>query len=191
MKTYLVKNIMVPLAEYTTIAEDARLSEAVVMLQRAKRHSASERSMHRAILVLDKNQNVVGKLSQLDLILGLEEGYRRIGDLKKVSHSGYDPKFIRSMIEKNRMWEKPLDELCLKAGRIKVKDIMYSPSKGEYVDIAATLDIAIHQLGLGRHQSLLVTEKGRVVGIIRLSDIFEVVHEAVGQCNIQTDEEAA
>lgn len=191
MKSYLVKDIMVPLSEYSTIDEDATLSEAVEMLHQAKRHSESGRNAHLAILVLNKHRQVVGKLSQLDLILGLEEGYRHAGDLKKVSHFGYDPKFIRSLIDKNRMWQKPLDELCLKASRIKVKDIMYSPSKGEYVDVAATLDIAIHQLGVGRHQSLLVTEKGRVVGIIRLSDIFDVVHEGIRQCNIPASRAAS
>ena len=108
MKTYLVKDTMVPLSEYTTIDEDATLSEAVVLLKQAKRFAECERNMHRAILVLDKGQNVVGKLSQLDLILGLEKGYRRIGDMRKVSYFGYDPTYIRSIIEANRIWEKPL-----------------------------------------------------------------------------------
>jgi CBS-domain-containing membrane protein len=148
-------------------------------------------NIHRSLTVLDKKGNVVGKLSQLDLILGLEEGYRRIGDMKKVAHHGYYPKFIRDIIEKNEMWEKPLDEICAKAGRIKVKDIMYTPSRGEYTDADATLDVAIHQLGMGPHHSLLVTEGGKVVGILRLGDIFDTVNEVIRQCNHEPNDAAA
>ena len=191
MKTFKVKDIMVPLAEYSTIEEETSLHDAAVMLQDIKRRLMVEPNIHRSLLVVDKESNVVGKLSQLDLIMGLEEGYRRIGDMRKLAHFGYYPKFIRAIIEKNRMWEKPLDEICRKAGRIRVKDIMYTPSKGEYTDADATLDIAIHQLGMGPHHSLLVTKEGRVVGVLRLGDIFDTVHAAIQQCDRQPGQAAA
>ena len=136
-------------------------------------------------MVTGDDGRVVGKLSQHDLILGLEDGYRKIGDLRGVAHMGYDPKFIKAMIEKNRLWEKPLDEICHKAQRIRIKDIMYTPAEGEFVEEDASLDIAIHQLGMGRHHSLLVTSKGSIVGVLRLSDIFDVVHKAVSECRGQ------
>ena len=184
MKTYKVKDTMVPLSEYTTVNQNATLGEALLSLRDVKQSSEHDHNIHRSLLVLDNNGNVVGKLSQLDFILGLEEGYRKIGDLKRVTHSGYDPKFIKAMIEKNRMWEKPLDEICRKAIGIKVRDIMYAPTRGEYLDVATSLDVAIHQLGLGRHHALLVTEKDRVVGVLRLSDIFDVADKAIQQCQL-------
>jgi len=186
MKTYKVKDTMVPLSEYTTINQNATLGEAVICLKDLKQNSVHDHNIHRSLVVLDNNGKVVGKLSQLDLILGLEEGYRKIGDLKRVAHSGYDPKFIKAMIEKNRMWEKPLDEICRKAMGIKVRDIMYTPTRGEYLDAEVSLDVAIHQLGMGRHHALLVTEKGQVVGILRLSDIFDVVDKSIQKCNLST-----
>ncbi len=191
MKTYTVKDTMVPLSEYTTINQNATLREAVISLRKVKHSSVHDHNIHRNLVVLDNNGNVVGKLSQLDLILGLEEGYRKIGDLKRVTHFGYDPRFIKAMIEKNRMWEKPLDEICQKAVGIKVRDIMYTPTQGEYLDVEASLDVAIHQLGLGRHHALLVTESDRVLGILRLSDIFDVVDEAIQKCKLDRRSEAA
>jgi CBS domain-containing protein len=185
MRRLKVRDIMVPLSGYTTLQEDATLEDAVTTLKRVKHRYEEMRDGHRAILIVDENGRVVGKVSQLDLILGLEEGYRKIGDLKGVAHSGYNPKFIKSIIERNRLWEEPLAEICRKRRNIKVKDVMYTPTEGEYVRANESLDVAIHQLGMGRHQSLLVTEDDRIVGILRLTDIFDVVHEAVQECDMK------
>ena len=68
---------------------------------------------------------------------------------------------------------------CQKGSQIKVKDVMYTPAEGEYVQEDATLDEAIHQLVIGRHQSLLVTRESRVVGVLRLSDVFGAICSAI------------
>ena len=77
---------------------------------------------------------------------------------------------------------KPLDDICRRSANIKVKDIMYTPEEGEYVDEAASVDAAIHQLVSGRHQSLLVSRDADVVGILRLSDVFMEVCRAIKGC---------
>jgi predicted transcriptional regulator len=61
---------------------------------------------------------------------------------------------------------------------------MYTPTEGEYLDVNTSLDVAIHLLGMGRHQALLVTEKNQVVGILRLSDIFEVIDKSIQKCRL-------
>jgi hypothetical protein len=106
-----VKDIMVPLNEYATVNEEATLYEALLALEDAQQRFAQDRYKHRAILVLDKNRDIVGKLSQLDVIRGLEAGYTKIGDLKGVSRSGFSPEFIKSLIEQYSLWQRPLDEI--------------------------------------------------------------------------------
>ena len=59
---------------------------------------------------------------------------------------------------------------------------MHQPTEGEHVDEDATVDEAIHQLVLGRHQSLLVMRKRHIVGILRLTDVFAVVFHAIKTC---------
>jgi predicted transcriptional regulator len=81
------------------------------------------------------------------------------------------------MIEDQGLWQKPLDNLCQRASRIKVKNVMYTPAEGEYVQEDATLDEGIHQLVIGHHQSLLVTRDSKVVGLLRISDVFAQVCE--------------
>jgi len=184
MKSILVKDLMVPLADYATVSEDATLFEAVMALEQAQERFDRSRDRHRAVLVLDKDGRVVGKISQLDVLRALEPRYAAMGDFKGSSRLGFSAEFIRSLIEKYSLWEKPLHDICRKASQIKVKTVMYSPTEGEYVEEDATLDKAIHQLVVGHHQSLLVTRGKEIVGIIRLTDVFREVCNMIKACEI-------
>ena len=55
----------------------------------------------------------------------------------------------------------------------KVKDCMSPTQSNECVLESETLEEAIHQLARGNHQSLLVTSGERIVGILRLIDVFQ------------------
>jgi CBS domain-containing protein len=184
MDAVKIKDIMVPLEEYATVPEDATLYEAVVALEEAQGRFERKKYEHRAVLVYDQHHDIVGKVSQLDLIIGLETGYRKMGDLKRVTHSGFSPEFIRSMMKKYELWQRPLDEICGKAFHIKVKDIMTTPTEGEVVDAERSLNEAIHLLVMGRHQSLLVLDKGMIAGILRLSDVFGEICRQIKTCRV-------
>jgi CBS domain-containing protein len=183
MQNRKVKELMVPLEEYATVSEESSLYEAVLALEQAQAKFRKDRYKHRAILVYDKNRNIVGKLSQLDVIKGLELGYKNL-DLSGVKHTGFSPEFIRSLIKTYDLWSKPLDEICRKAPSIKVKEVMHTPTEGEYVREDATLDEAIHQLVVGKHQSLLVTTGDKIVGILRLTDVFLEIGEVMKACRV-------
>ena len=185
MKTRMVRDLMVPLKEYATVNEEASLYAAVLALEEAQKTFHQNRYKHRAILVLDKSRRVVGKISQLDVLKGLEAGYKKMGDFKGISHTGFSTEFIKSMVDKYDLWKKPLEEICRRSPHIKVKDIMYTPTEGEYVPMDATLDQALHQLVVGHHQSLLVTKDGgEIVGILRLTDVFQEISEMIKLCNL-------
>lgn len=179
-----VKDIMVPLAEYATVSTEATLFEAVIALEEAQRNFGKDRYKHRAILVYDEKKKIVGKLSQLDVLRSLEAGYSRIGDIKAISHSGFSQDLIKSLMEKYDLWQTPLEDICRKGYQIKVKAIMYTPGQGEYVDQDASLNEAIHQLIMGHHQSLLVTAGKDIVGILRLTDVFSQVTDAMKSCKV-------
>jgi CBS domain-containing protein len=185
MKSKTVKQLMVPLEEYATVSEDATLYEAIIALEKAQREFDQEKYRHRAILVFDKRKRIVGKVSQMDVIRSLEPKYSEIGDIGKLSRAGFSPSFLRSMLEQYSLWDEPIDEICNKASRMRVKDVMYRPTEGEYIQEDASLGEAIHQLVMGHHQSLLVVgAKGRIVGILRLSDVFKEVCEITKICKI-------
>ncbi len=184
MKSYLVKDLMVPLSEYATVTEDATLYEAVLSLERAqeKFEDKHTRYSHRAILILDKDDNVVGKLSQLDVLRALEPKYKDMIAGKGSQRYGFTREFMKSTFEDYHLFANPLDDICRKAGEQNVKKFMYAPTSGEYVSEDATLDVAIHQLVMGQHQSLLVARDKKIVGVLRLTDVFAAVFHKMKEC---------
>ena len=184
MKSYLVKDLMVPLSEYATVAEDATLYEAVLALEEAqeKFEDKHARYLHRAILILDKGGNVVGKISQLDVLKALEPKYQEKIQGSGLHRYGFSKEFEKSIFEDYQLFANPLDDICRKAGEQNVKKFMYTPTEGEYVSENSSLDIAIHQLIMGHHQSLLVTDGKKIVGVLRLTDVFAVVFHKMKEC---------
>ena len=175
MKSTKVKDLMVSLADYASVSQEATLYEAVLALDEAQKRLHQDRHPHRAVLVLDAEGRVIGKLSQWDFIRALEPRYDEIVDFNSLVRFGFSSRFIRSMVKDQGLWQRPLDNLCERASRIKVKNVMYTPAEGEYVQEDATLDEGIHQLVIGHHQSLLVTRNSEVVGVLRLSDVFSEI----------------
>lgn len=174
-----VKEIMVPLSDYPTVSIDATLKEAVKALEKAQKEFDPKQYRHRAVLVYDEQKKIVGKVSQLDALKALEPKYDQMKDKQSLSRFGFSQDFMKSLFEQFNFLDKPLDDIGKKAGRLKVKEIMYTPSDGEYVEETATLNEAIHQFVLGHHQSLLVTREDDIVGILRQTDVFKEVYEAI------------
>jgi len=184
VKTLTVKDLMVPLAEYTRVSEEATLYEAVIALEKVQETFDPKKHWHRAVLVFDENNKIVGKLGQLDILRALEPKYAEMGDLGPLSRTGFSPQFLRSMLEKFSLWDKSLSDICNKAARVKVAGIMYTPTEGEYVEESASLGEAVHQLVMGHHQSLLVTQGAEIVGILRLVDVFKEVCDTMKSCEV-------
>jgi CBS domain-containing protein len=172
VKSVTVKDLMIPLADYASVSQEATLYEAVLALDEAQKRLHRDRYPHRAALVLNKEGLVIGKLSQWDFIRALEPRYSEILDLESLARFGISSRFVGSVIKDQGLWQQPLDNLCQRASQIRVKDVMYTPAQGEYVQEDATLNEGIHQLIVGHHQSLLVARDSEIVGILRLSDVF-------------------
>ncbi len=184
LESYVVKDLMVPLSEYATVPDTATLYEAVSALEKAQEEYDHSKYQHRAILVYDKNNQIVGKVSQMDVLRALEPKYDEIQGESGLARFGFSKKFMKSMLEYYHLFDKPFEDICSKAGSQNVTRFMSSFSEGEHVEEDATLDEAIHQLVLGHRQSLLVTRKNDIVGILRLTDVFAAVFHAMKTCNI-------
>ena len=60
---------MVPLSDYATVSEEATLYEAVIALEKAQATFDQSRYRHRALLVYNNQNQIVGKISQLDILM--------------------------------------------------------------------------------------------------------------------------
>jgi len=190
MKDIFVRDLMVRLEEYATVGEEANLYEAVKALRDAQeryRIQSGSKYPHRAVLVVNRQGHVVGKLSQLDIIMALEPKYKNILDktnwafLEATALSG---DIMQKIMRDMELFEEPFKDLCYKAAYTKVKDFMYSPTSGEYVKEDESLANAIHKFIAGKHQSLLVLKGEEIVGILRLTDVFEFISEEIMKCEI-------
>ena len=182
MKTQTIKNLMVPLSEYATVPLDATLLDAVVALEKAQAAFDQTKYRHRAVLVLDKDNQVVGKIAQLDALKALEPKYQEIQDPETSgAYRHFSKMLLKSILEQHRLFDQPLKDLRRKAASLKVRNFMYSPTEGEYLSENATLDEALHMLVMGHHQSLLVTRGRRIVGLLRLTDVFAAVFHFLKQ----------
>jgi CBS domain-containing protein len=184
MQSIKVGELMVPIAEYATVSEDASLNEAVLSLEKAQKHVESGREKHKAVLVLDSKGHVVGKIDQWTVLWAIEPRYKHIGDIRETSRYGFSPEYLRSMVKNVGLWQKPLENLCRKAAEINVREIMQVLTDGEFVQEDASLDQALHQMVMGRHASLLVKKGDSVTGILRQSDVFKEICDRMKACEI-------
>jgi hypothetical protein len=123
----------------------------------------------------------------LDVLKGLEPRYERIlgsaTNARAASRMGLAQELIDSMMESYGLWQKPLQNLAEKASQIKVKHFIHPPTAGECIEMDASLDKAIHELIMGKHLSLFVTAEGDIVGVLRLSDVFQEVGAMIKACS--------
>ena len=185
MKDKTVKDLMVSLSDYATVYKDEALFEALMALEKAHEKLDPSEHQHRAILILDKEDRVVGKLSQWDILKSLEPKYGKIDDLEKISRTGFSPDFLKSMLTQHALWNKPLIDVCRAGGKIKVKHVMYKPTEGENIKVNATLGEAMNQLVVGQFLSLLVVDDEKnIIGILKLIDVFDEVWRTMKSCGI-------
>jgi len=179
MEIITIEELMVPLEEYAIVSEEATLFEAVLALEKAQEKLDRTRYLylHRGVLVCDKNEKIVGKISQLDVLRALEPKYQEMGDMRTLSRAGFSPQFLKSMMENYSLCDRTFPDMCSKGAKIKIKNFMYTPSGGEYIDADASLCEGIHQFVMVHHQSLLVTREGEIIGVLRLADVFKDVFQ--------------
>lgn len=180
MQIRKIDQIMVPLSEYATVHENNTLAEAMKTLKDSHKTTSKDTYRHRAVLVYDDAGNITGKVGSLDVLRALEPKYSQFGQSAQLSKHGlsrfgFSNEFLKSLLENYSLLDESCETLVKKAAQLKVKKIMHSPLEGEYVNKDAKIAEAIHQLILGHHQSLLVLKNGKVVGILRLSDVFKLI----------------
>jgi len=184
MQLMTVKDLTVPKNQYAKISADSTLGEAVLTLQEVQQRELSldpTRHRDRAILVVDEYDQVIGKLSMLNVLRGLLPRYERVRGSRVSSKAAARIGSARLNIDSQErdvgLWNKPLTNLIKKASSVRVRNLIREIADGETVDEGASLDTALNQMIVGRFQSLLVTRDREVIGILRLTDVYDEISE--------------
>ena len=162
-----IKDIYVPLAEYPNIRDTANLKDAFAVLYGA--YSSGKRFRH--ILVLDAQDHLVGLLGIRDLLRGLFPDY-----LRTAEHShfeGAQSEFPALTL----IWQETCATQCKEAAQHPIKGFMAAvPTRvkaSDPVTLAAYL-MVVHDTSM-----LPVTDGKRVVGAVRMIDVFNEASKAV------------
>ena len=176
MENHLVKDLMVPISEYATVVVGTSLIDAVQTLDQAQEAYTMSKYQHRAVLVLDEDGRVVGKISQLRALKAIQPEFKSNSEIEQLNAFKFSDNYITQLRDLYRSGGKVVSTHSLKeASTKKVEEFMQTPSPGEYVSENCSLDTAIHRLVAGTHLSLLVTRKEKIVGVLRISDVFAAV----------------
>lgn len=176
MNNKSVKDFMVPIDEYATVRVGTTLLDAILVLEKVQEEYHDSIYQHRAILVLDENDNVVGKVGQLRVLKAVETRYDLDHEFEDLQNFGFSEKYINRKREDSRLKGPILtDEALQSAAGKRVEEFMQKPTQGEFVSEDCSLDVAIHRLISGTHLSLLVTRKDKIIGILKMADVFGAV----------------
>ncbi len=184
MEEIRVKDVMVPLDEFSAVAADGTLYDAIVELDAARARPPKGKSEHRSLLVIDGNGKVVGKLTYVNILQGLEPKYSEIGDVAGIGRFGLSSEFVTFMRKHFGLWKGSFRDLCQKALGAKVKDIADVAGPDLLIDEGRPIADAVHQLMVGRDVSLFVTRNDEIIGILRLIDAFDVMAQEIMACKL-------
>ncbi len=175
MENMSAKDLMVPISEYAMVRIGTTLLDAIFELEKAQEAFSTNKYQHRAILVLDDNDLVVGKIGQLRILKAIESYHDLNEDVQELQTFRFSEEYISNRREYLRTMLPVLTRESLEAAcQKKVEDFMQKLTPGEFVSQESSVDVVIHRLVSGAHLSLLVTggEGKEIVGVLRIADVF-------------------
>jgi hypothetical protein len=184
MENLTVRDLMVPADKFPKISERASFYEALVALETAQEKYLSGKSEQRILLVENEARKIMGKLSPIDLLRGLEANYNRVDAEKTLTRFGLSH-IWKSIQEDYHLWESPFKDLCRKAEEVKVKDFIKSPSEGQIVGLTDSMAKCFHLFVMNRHDALFVVEGDQIVGLLRFSDVYKKVSGVMNACHLE------
>jgi DNA-binding response OmpR family regulator len=159
-----VRDVMIPIADYTTLEADKTVAEAVLALRDSFSAKVSTSRImetgHRSILVFDKSGKVIGILAIIDLLDAVMPGYLSAPKPSMADSIQYSPMFWSGM------FTREVGQLARK----KIAEVM-SPAPATIGADANLMEAAYTMITLGQRR-LAVVADGEVVGVIREQDLF-------------------
>lgn len=173
-----VKDLMVDVKEFHTIPIHATFYEAHGALEKAQKDFLAGRSKYRTLLVEDEKGTIVGKLSPMDLIQGLEPKYADVIDTNRLRFKDI-LYVIESEKHKKVLWERPFDQLCRTAMDTRIKSFITLPVEGHKLRKDDSLDEALHLFAMTRHDTLFVMDGNKLVGLLIFADVYDYISKTI------------
>ncbi|MEN8753235.1 MAG: CBS domain-containing protein, partial [Desulfobacterales bacterium] len=121
MRDTLVKDVMIPIADYVTVKKEHNLTD--VLLAFEKKRQTHGGHAHRDAIVVDEGGRFVGKVTIIDIFRSLEPNYRKVRREQK----GYTltDAFVREAVKEFKLWMEPTEDICQRGSKITVAEAMH------------------------------------------------------------------
>jgi CBS domain-containing protein len=160
-----VRDILVPLTEYPNIRDSATLRDAFAALQDA--YATGKRYRH--LLVLDGADHLVGLLGVRDILRGVFPDY-----LREHHHfEGGQPDVPGLTL----IWQETCATQCKEAAQHPIKEFMGAVP--DTVKLNDPITLAAYLMVVHDSSILPVVDDHRVVGVVRVIDVFKEASQAV------------
>ena len=173
MKSKTAGDLMVPLDEYPIVDASASVLDAVIRLDEFRKKMEPGRQPFQAVLVTDKNGFIIGKMGQMALLKTLEPVRQVYMDEDTLEKAGVSDQIMQAALDHLRSLRHEFSEMCEGAKAVAVSKVMH-PIR-EHIDIGDSIHNVIHWMVAWQTLSVLVTEQGQPVGLVRLSDLCDEV----------------
>lgn len=182
MEEMKVRELMRPVDEFPRISSDATFMEAVLALEHADENYKAGKAPERILLAYNESGDIVGKLSPIDVVKALEPSYPESDQIKAGRYSHLVRTHLATAKEELRLWHKPFTELWERSNSVKINDFIKMPTQ-QMVNVNDKIEAAFHLFMVGRHGSLFVQDKGKIVGLILFSDVYKKIREKIRSCD--------
>ena len=181
-----VKDIMCPIEEYEFVGLETSLCDVLSILKNNHQQvqAGARDSFHKTMFVKDAAGKIVGKLSAYDLTKGLVPEPAKKHSLSRSFYSVLSSRALEVADEVHEMQQRfkwlhsTFSELIRQESHKKVKDIM-SPVHPLLVE-SDSINKAIYVMFSEEIRQPLVTRDGKIVGVVRLLEIFAELLEILG-----------
>ncbi len=168
-----VKELMLPLSEYALVDQEATVVEALRSLEQSQKKLPAGKYLHRAVLVRDKQGRIVGKLGHYAVLRALLLKEDRLFADPRLHRAGVSDDMLEISRSRLNVLQENLNLYCERVSNAKVRDIMdtFTLQIDENAPILEAIKMFVDKQTL----SLLVTRNREIVGILRISDLFDEI----------------
>ena len=172
-----VKDLMIPVHQYPAINQNESMYEAMLAVKKANANRLESHEPFRAVLVLNDEGRVVGKIGMLAFLKALEPNYKGILDLDKLTRISLSSVHIETMISQFNLWKSDSADFKRLAERVKAKEVMSDVH--ERIEQDESIVSAIHKIIMWQSVSILVSDGNEIVGILRLKDLYLAIEDFI------------
>lgn len=180
MSQNTVREIMIPCSELSSINADATLGEAIVALGEVMDSFRHGGRGSRVLVVKDNAGRMVGKLTPVDILRGMESSEAGMAQSAADSRLGRVSCVLDTCLAEQRKASMPWDDAVSLSRTVKVSDIMQRIGRDQLVSENDDLNRIVHLFAAGKHNNLFVTDaRGDLSGVLDISAFYGILTENV------------